>query len=685
MILWVIAVAFLLVVGLVNGRAVSPDQFVVRALLVFGVSFFGICRLVGLRRTVQVEDSPNGESDASALLNSGTLSESRVRRIVLSLLAIHALLVGWCAYRNSFSWTETGLLAAGILDWQYGSFDVFRVNPPLVRMIAALPSVAMGTEVPFRGVSVDQRNRAEWDVARSMIETNREAIYLNLMLGRWLCIPFSLLGAWIAWKWATELYGVASGIGVVILWTFSPIMIGYSCLISGDAQAASMGLLTLYVFRQWLRSPGWSTSYVFGVVSGITILTKTSWMILLGLLPILWISVRCTEALVSTNRGSGTVEASIWGRAKSLCRQLVRELGLAICSVGLCFLVINLAYGFDNSFRSLGSFEFISKALAGEDGWRSHDFHGNRFAGRWLGAIPVPLPEDLIIGMDLQKWDFDRERWSYLRGEWRTQGWWYYYLYALAIKTPLGTLILLITAIFGSVFRRSWRGSWQDFVILAVPVFVVLSAASLETGLNRHVRYVLPIVPLVFVLISRVFRSIEGSNSILRSIVWSAAIWMIFSSLWIYPHSHSYFNETIGGPLQGSAHLNASNLDWGQDLRFVSQWSRKYPDRQPLWVQSYLHLVRPEQIGIPNSGRVPSMHRNRGGIDASQTVDRFQPGWYLIDNESILREQGDYRYLQSLPTVDFIGYGFRAYEITPSLANELNRQFNNQSTPEPNY
>jgi hypothetical protein len=45
--------------------------------------------------------------------------------------------------------------------------------------------------------------------------------------------------------------------------------------------------------------------------------------------------------------------------------------------------------------------------------------------------------------------------------------------------------------------------------------------------------------------------------------------WFIASSLWIYPHSLAYFNEAIGGPLNGSNHLLGSNLDWGQDLRYL--------------------------------------------------------------------------------------------------------------------
>ncbi len=61
--------------------------------------------------------------------------------------------------------------------------------------------------------------------------------------------------------------------------------------------------------------------------------------------------------------------------------------------------------------------------------------------------MPVPLPRNYVLGIDLQKSDFENQDMSYLRGQWRVGGWWYYYLYAMAIKVPLGTWVLLLLAL----------------------------------------------------------------------------------------------------------------------------------------------------------------------------------------------------------------------------------------------
>lgn len=50
------------------------------------------------------------------------------------------------------------------------------------------------------------------------------------------------------------------------------------------------------------------------------------------------------------------------------------------------------------------------------------------------------------------------------------------------------------------------------------------------------------------------------------------ASWIFASSLWVYPHSLSYFNESVSGPLNGPKHLLGSNVDWGQDILYARQW-----------------------------------------------------------------------------------------------------------------
>ena len=122
--------------------------------------------------------------------------------------------------------------------------------------------------------------------------------------------------------------------------------------------------------------------------------------------------------------------------------------------------VLNLGYGYEDSLKPLNEFHFISNLFSGNNSeedaakasLRKTAFPSakpvNRFADSWLGQLPVPFPRNYLIGIDLQQKDFeDFGRPSYLRGEFQNWGWWYYYLYALMVKLPVGTWLLILLAV----------------------------------------------------------------------------------------------------------------------------------------------------------------------------------------------------------------------------------------------
>ncbi len=63
----------------------------------------------------------------------------RLRALLRMLLLSQVGLVVWCALRHTPTWDEPGHLVAGISHWEFGTFDLMRVNPPLVRMVGTVP------------------------------------------------------------------------------------------------------------------------------------------------------------------------------------------------------------------------------------------------------------------------------------------------------------------------------------------------------------------------------------------------------------------------------------------------------------------------------------------------------------------------------------------------------------------
>ena len=262
-------------------------------------------------------------------------------------------------------------------------------------------------------------------------------------------------------------------------------------------------------------------------------------------------------------------------------------------------------------------------------------------------------------GIDLQKWDFERKMWSYLRGEWRLGGWWYYYLYALAIKVPLGTWGLGLLALGVGLFGRGYAASWRDELVLLAPAAVVLALVSSQTGFSHHLRYVLPVFPFAFIATSRIARAVELGHWKLVSIGGAALLWSVGSSLGHYPHSLSYFNELAGGPRHGHEHLVDSNIDWGQDLLYLEGWLDGHPEARPLGLGYRLPCIDPCITGIEHT--LPPR-------------DAPAPGWYALSVGTIRHRTRDYEYFLHFEPVAMAGYSIYIYHVTLDEANRVRRK-----------
>ncbi len=603
----------------------------------------------------------------------------RMRKpIVLGLLAMHALLVGWIAVVKSPALDEMPHLAAGISHWEFGDFSLYRVNPPLVRMIAALPPLALGIETDWnQGWSVGPFARSEFSLGRRLVDVNGRASFRLFTYARWACLPLTLLGGYLCYRWACDLYGMASGIFALLIWCFSPNVLGWGATICPDLPAATFGLLAAYSFWNWLRTPGAGAALWAGLSLGLALLTKSTWILLLGLWPVLWMFWRVTAASGSAPGQSDTSSPRPSWR------------GLAgLLLLGLYLL--NSGYGFSGSFTPLGELTFISRTLTGHEQLGET---GNRFRGTVWEAVPVPLPKDYVLGIDIQKYDFEKGKWSYLRGEQKFGGWWWYYLYALAVKTPVGGLGLLLLSFSWPPVWRGFGSRYRDELILLAPALSVLVLVSSQTGFNRYVRYVLPAVPFLFVWISRVGLALSASDRkttvhsrLMRGMVFGCLLAHVWSSLMVWPHSMSYFNELTGGPERGHEHLLDANIDWGQDLLELRRWADAHPEADPLHL-SYFGWVLPSTAGLTVK-EVPRFRTDpEADQDQSQSLEQIEPGWYVVSINHLMgyrhyeSDRPWYTWLQEFEPVGRVGYSLWVFHLQPDEAAAFRDRHRSKSAP----
>ena len=598
------------------------------------------------------------EGNARRWLSKVRAARGPRRCVVAALLLVHAGLLGWGAARHSPTVNELGHLCAGLYSLQVGRFELYRVNPPLVRMIASFPvAVFCSPKTEWRAFQRNPDARLEMSVGTDFANRNGPAALAYVTIARWACIPLSVLGACICYRWAGELYGSAAGVMALTMWCFSPNILAHGQLITSDMGATSFGIVAAYAYWRWLKEPRGRTAAVAGLALGLAALTKTTWVVLFGLWPLLWLASVAAE---------GTLfRVASW-------RRRAGQLG-AILLLGVGTL--NLGYGFRGSFERLGQFRFTSDTLIGPGSLETlHSDVRNRFVGTWMEYLPVPVPADYVLGIDAQMHDFEMGGPSYLRGEWKLRGWWYYYLYALAVKVPLGTWVLVLLALLADAlwFRR--LSAFNDRLILIVFPSILLALVSSQTGFSHHLRYVLPVLPFMFIWTSQIALAATREHGKTACVAGAALLWSVGSSLAVYPHSLSYFNELAGGPSGGHAHLLNSNIDWGQDLLFLKQWLDRHPEARPLRL-AFHGGFDPRIVGIDYV--LPEVSPDCTLGDRPDRVDEYgpRPGWYAASLNMIYEPGKRYAYLSRFEPVATAGYSIRIYYITRSAANRQRREF----------
>ncbi len=592
------------------------------------------------------------------------------RMVVVLLLGIHAGLLAWGAYRHSPTYDEVAYLPAGVSHWVFGRFDLASVSPPLVRLVAAAPVVLARPKTEWRYYEPSPSTRPAHRVGRDFARVNGERTFWLYTLARWACVPFSLIGGYVCFAWARALYGAASGLLACGLWCFSPNILAHGQLVTPDMGTTALAVAAAFTFWRWLRHATWQRALVAGLVLGLAQLTKSTLVIFFALWPVLWVADRLLQRSLSDSRNR-----------RRECLQLAAILVAAL-------YVLNLGYGFQGSGKRLGDYTFVSRTLSGNPSGDA----GNRFARWGLGGLPLPLPENYLRGIDFQKKQLENRgggQRSYLRGQWQDHGWWYYYLYALAIKVPLGTWIL--AGVAGAMAWREARGTANrpvnggDTLVLLSPLFAILALVSAQTGFNHHMRYVLPIFPFAFVAISRVATAFRSGEVKTATVVAVALLWSVGSSLSVSPHSLSYFNELVGGPEGGPAHLIDSNVDWGQDLLSLREWLVQHPEAAPMSI-AYFGNLPVETTGLTGPLPPGGGPTQAGETDFAVPFDEDktpgergpQPGWYAVSVNyirGVTRGIGrDLRYFQEFTPVARAGYSILIYHISPEQAANVGRR-----------
>lgn len=495
------------------------------------------------------------------------------------------ILIGMAAAAVASSWTvlsatfdEHYHIACGMQWLDKGTYTYEMQHPPLARVAVALGPYLRGLrsfsmpDAPAEGIAI-------LFSAGSYRSTLASARSGNL--------PFFALACLAVFLWARSWFGRTAAMWAVLLFTSLPPILGHAGLATLDMACAATVAMALYLFIRCLENPTWQRLILLDASVALAFLCKFS------SLPFFGSCILCTLvyfALVKRGVSLGTIQ---WRR---LCPRVSMV-------AGVLFVLLWAGY------------RFSCQPMSSHSG--AHPAIDRRFAQRPLlrslayRAVETPLPlTQFVRGLRrVEAHNFKDGHESYLLGEFRLTGWWYFFPVVVGVKTPIGFLILAGCGVFAIVY--GFRSSlWQQHLTVIFPVAIMLFCMTSRIDLGvRHILAIYPPLAVIggyavsgfFVLARRTSRAILVLPIVLVA-------WVVADAWMVRPDYLAYFNQFAGAHPERI--LAESDLDWGQDLDRLSRRLRELRvDRVSI---KYFGNAPLEKAGLPPytilSADVPTTH-----------------------------------------------------------------------------
>ncbi len=465
-------------------------------------------------------------------MNQGSsTADSRVDDLVVQLLAA-ALLVCFAVQsihgllRESATFDEQVYAFAGYSYLKSGEYRMKSDAPPLVPLVGGM--MLRGLEYFTRplvmpDVNGHAENATDYSLAKDFFCNDNNRGLLMLRLVRFpMVIPAMLLGICV-FAWGRAMLGPVGGLTALFLYCFDPNMIAHSRLVAADLPLSAFLLMAHYYLYRYLRRDD--------VLN----------LLLMSLAVALSICVKFNGPLVLPSLGAAaTAVYFLTPKGDSLRFNFQRKAVIGTLSaLGMTLMLMAILYQ-----SPFGVVRYVN-------GMRT-------------------LYSNVTPGYNY-----------YLFGRFSPKPWPYYYLAAMAVKTPIATLFLFAVSLWPWHWRRH-SSQRIAYIFLMVPIALVEIVCAGDKA-NFGLRRIVAVYPFIFLMIGRLaamwpeFRAKAlrplGRATPAIPIIFAAAY--VVGAVAIHPYQLSFFNRLIGGPRQGYKYLADSNIDWGQDLPALAEYLKR--------------------------------------------------------------------------------------------------------------
>ena len=513
---------------------------------------------------------------------------------------------------------EPSHIAAGMQWLDRGVFLYEPKHPPLARVAFALGPYLDGIR-SFGEASY-------WTEGNEILHSGGN-YYRNLALARLGNLPFLVIAAISTYAWGVMVSGRVLGVVAAGMFLLLPPILAHTGIATTDMAIAAMLPLSTLLWLRWLVQPSLGRGIALGIGIALTLIAKMSAILFLPL-----------SFVITFGAWWWTADRGM--RLSILSTINWREFVLQRCFPVMLALFFTIWAGYRFSVGPISGVEerphiAIDKAF-GSTGSK-HDF-----AYRLI-ELPIPAHEFLLGIKELFEHNASGRR-TFLLGEVRQTGWWYFFPVAIGVKTPIAFLLAAVFGAYSIIWKkRDDRNSDFDepihasaaVLMLLIPLALILIV--LPGNLNVGLRHLLAIYPFLSVAAGIgviALWNLAGQRTIGRSAAVVCVGSLIFSSAQAHPNYLTYFNVFAGSSPEHV--LVLTDFEWGQDYGKLADALRSQGVRRVAFSPTNQIPVKYlKKLGFPDV--VP--------LNAGESVD----GWIALDAGA--REMGSAH--DALPTDAF--------------------------------
>jgi 4-amino-4-deoxy-L-arabinose transferase-like glycosyltransferase len=535
----------------------------------------------------------------------------RVAGLVLAFICLVSFgLMLWASRTDSAIDDELAHIPAG---YGYVHNLDYRLNPehpPLVKALAMLPVLFLNPTYPTNSPAWQTEINGEWDMGYQFLYNVGNSANAIIQTARIMPILLTILTLILVYFLAKRLMGSWWALLPAFLFGMSPTMLAHGHYVTTDVGAAFGILLATYFFTRLIESPSTKNLWLAGIAFGIAQLTKFSTPFLVPLfifvLLVLWIR----DLFLRPRK---EILAAGWRYAKTL---------IFILLIGYICIVYPIYFLFTANYpiaKQVSDTTSILASFANGPTPAGQMCHGMRCVADldiWMSKSPVLRPfAQYALGVLMVLQRVGAGNTIYFMGHVVGSGGWIYFPLLFLLKEPLPTVIIVLTALILALWwmwEKARASRWHilrnifdyvsvNFTEFTMASFIVLYGGyAVHSSLNLGVRYLIPIIPFIFILSAGVWKkwvmqfnfanvatTFDMAASMAKSVVAAfmkygilviLLVWLFCETLFAAPYFLSYFNELGGGVWNGYHYATDSNYDWGQDLLRLQAWVNAHPE-----------------------------------------------------------------------------------------------------------